>query len=551
MKIDYYGSKCLALLSIFIVAQANSFAIANTIIPEPATANENLSTPVGTDIDVIQGKLNSDKSPDTPEVTLESESPIEDVSHDQTSKETLIAQVEPDDAKPVLREGISMNDREVENKIDDLTKQILLKEVELERFAIKYNLVSGKQGRWKGWRYGAFGEANLGLGLAGGIISVVNRGGHLGSPTKVNVRTQESANYIPMIGNIIGCGAAGLEFGINEFHELQAMRQGYSPGKARKRVKDLKKEIVDLLDQRDRAVKTAFGIPTLKARAELDQAEQRVLKDLLAQSLQQFERFYLGSRRLLAFQQMQYFFDIAKNATSAVGYQQAYSSLHRHHRIYNGYAGLLFCISGGIYMTGPVLSRAFGKLVAERHRRLLKPTTEIAEERTMEDLKRDHALLKKICKETNCSSDKTDLVVERSSMVYGSGEKHFEDSISQSEKTRDKAVLVATQNIGAAAFVGGTKVGSGVLFLVPGYNRRYNVNSGTTAARGTNDFLFASSLISLPATSFAILDTLRINIRGEINRAKLKKDGRLPPQLAKVRLDELDQIEKRVKAIKL
>ncbi|MBZ0186865.1 MAG: hypothetical protein K8F91_11520, partial [Candidatus Obscuribacterales bacterium] len=121
--------------------------------------------------------------------------------------------------------------------------------------------------------------------------------------------------------------------------------------------------------------------------------------------------------------------------------------------------------------------------------------------------------------------------------------------IERSQKVRDKAKLIATQNIAAGAFVGGTKVASGVLFLIPGYNSRYNVSGTAKADRGTNDFLFASSLISLPATSFAILDTLRINIQGERNRQKLKKQGELPDQLAKVRLEELDRIEKKVRAI--
>ncbi|MCA9804722.1 MAG: hypothetical protein KC777_22280 [Cyanobacteria bacterium HKST-UBA02] len=540
MKFVQESSKSLVLLSIFLLSQTNLAVLAQTepAIPEAPVALEG-SQPSNDNPEQLESPAGEDSQIEEPQT--------EEPPTSKTPDKKLLAQAQ--DETPVLRQGISVSDRDIENKIDSLTRDVLLKLVELERYGIKYNQISGKQGRWKGWRYGFFGEANLGLGLAGGITSVVNRGGNLSRPSRVNVHLQESANYMPMIGNLIGAGGAGIELGLNGWHEFQAMRQGYSPTQARKRVKELRTEIESLLDERSKTIQSAFSVETLKARAELDQAEEKVLRDLLAQSLQQFERFYIGKRRLIAFQQMQYLFDISKNVTSAVGYQFAYDSLRRKHRIYNGRAGIMFVVSGALFTAGPVLSRGFGKLMADRHRRLLKPTTQVAEEQTLERLKSDHAILDKYCMASKC--DKADLVVDRSASIYASGEKHFEDEIGRAEKAEDKAKLIATQNIAAGTFVGGTKIASGVLFIIPGYNRRYNVNSGGKAARGTNDFLFTSSLISIPATSFAILDTLRINIQGEINRKKLKEKGELPGQLAQTRLDELDQIEKRVKAIKL
>jgi hypothetical protein len=45
-----------------------------------------------------------------------------------------------------------------------------------------------------------------------------------------------------------------------------------------------------------------------------------------------------------------------------------------------------------------------------------------------------------------------------------------------------------------------------------------------------------------------MLDTLRIQVRGEINRHKAVKAGKLPGQIAIARLKELDQMEKTLKA---
>ena len=392
------------------------------------------------------------------------------------------------------------------------------------------------------------GEANSSLGLAGGIISVVNRGRKLRDASHVNVNTQESANYIPAIGAIIGAGAAGMEFSINEYHSLKARMKGYSPGKARKRIKSGREEIEKLLEKRAALVEEEAKIPELAARAKLDEAEQKVLKDLLRQTLMQFERFYLGKSSLLAFQQMQYLFDAAKNITSAIGYEYAYLSLARKRRIQNGRAGVMFAVSGGLYVMGPILSRLYAKAITKRHRKLLKPSTETSENMALSKLKKDRKNLEAIFKMAGYPEEKMEDFVDRSASIYALGEKTFEDEIRRGEEARDKAKLTATQNIGAGALVGGTKIAGGILFMIPGYNARFNT-SGHRADRATNSNLFTASLISLPASAFAIADTLRINIQGERTRQKLLKQGLHPTQLAKSRLKDLDRLEKIVRAM--
>ena len=110
-------------------------------------------------------------------------------------------------------------------QIDELTRQILLKIVQLERFNIHYSMEVAKQGRWKGWRYAAFQEANAGMGLAGAIIGTANRGSHLRTPARVWTVVQQSACFIPMIGSIVGASAAALELGINEYHEYTSTQK--------------------------------------------------------------------------------------------------------------------------------------------------------------------------------------------------------------------------------------------------------------------------------------------------------------------------------------
>jgi len=210
----------------------------------------------------------SGQSDQSKQSLLQGETPI----LDSVVNGDLLAQGDSTKDMPILREGISMSADELESKIDDLTRQILLKEIELERFGIHYNQEVAKQGRWKGWRYGLLQEVNSGLGLAGGIISVYNRGKHLNTPQNVKRQLQESANYIPMIGTIIGASAAGLEFGINEYHMFQAGRKGFSAKKSRVRVQALRNEIDSMLEARAKLLATESTMP---APVELNLTERK------------------------------------------------------------------------------------------------------------------------------------------------------------------------------------------------------------------------------------------------------------------------------------
>ncbi len=451
-------------------------------------------------------------------------------------------------ANPVVNGRIepSTSDPSVaSNRIEELTKQAMLKIIELERFNLNYKANAAKQGRWKGWRYSLFNEIDGSLALTGGIISIHNRGSHLHSSNKVKTYIQEDANIFPMIGSIIGASAAAMEFGINEYHEYQAFRNGYSPGRARIKVASLRAEIDKILTDRESLVsveKTA----TTETGWEIDSLEGRVLKDLRDQALLEFQRYHIGARRLMAFQQSQYFFDFAKNVTNAIGCEFAYLSLHRGRRVWNGRAGTLFDVSGAITMGGPIVSRAIGKLAGEYHKQYIKESIGEAEAKECAILERDQKELESYCRSNKVSMDVVGKVVDRSAS-YGDQSKIFQDEIQSSSKQLDKAKLVATQNIGAGLYKGGSKLASGILFNACGYPQLYNSKT-QTATRVTNHLLFSASVVGLPATAFAMADTLRIQVTGELNRKKLAAKGELPVQLIKKRLAQLDELEAKLKA---
>lgn len=295
--------------------------------------------------------------------TPANQSPASEVSAASGTDEPLVAPLR-------LSGGASVSPAESEARIESLTKQILLKTIELEKFNLHYSQEVAKQGRWKGWRYAFFGEVNAGMGLAGAIISTGYRGARIHHAAKVKPALQENANFIPMIGSIIGAGAAAMEFRINEYHDLQAGHKGFSPKASVKHVQALRDDLEKLSAEREAMISEERKDPSLAGHVAINEAEGRVLKDLRDQSLQEFQRFHMGARRTFAFQQAQYFFDMAKNTTNAIGYEFAYLSLHRHHRIWNGRAGALWDVSGPLFMFG--LGPACSQAAAQQHAQLFQ-----------------------------------------------------------------------------------------------------------------------------------------------------------------------------------
>ena len=423
--------------------------------------------------------------------------------------------------------------------LDQLNRQILLKEIALEKFNLNYRLNVARQARWKGLRYAFFQEANNGCGIAGGIIGTIERGRHIKYSSKVRAAIQQQANFIPMIGSIVGASAAALEFSINEFHEYQAWRKGFSPRRAIAHVNSLNAEMNQLFAQRDALLQAeGYGPGT----AEF--LEGKVLKDLRDLSLMEYQRFHLGARRTLAFQQCQYFFDFAKNTTNALGAEFAFLALHRRDRIWNFRAGILYDIAGGLTVAGPIVSRGYAKLVSEYHRRGLHDTMKDVETKEISLLKADQEALEAVAHNKQAPVvNSLEPSVDRLA-AYGDRAQIFQNAFDSASAEREKARLTATQNVAAGIYVGGSKIASGTLFTILGH-KRYRSKT-QTAGRVTNHLLFTSGVIGLQACAVSFVDTLRIQIQGEINRRKLVKAHKLPNEIIKARLAQLDDLERKL-----
>ncbi len=509
----------LIILATSILLQSNSLCWASASFAPPSLTPE---------VAASSNVLSQEKAKlAVPEVAAASLPTSNVPEEEQSALKARIGTVDPDTAM---------------SRVDDLTRQVLLKEIELEKFNIHYKTEVTRTGRWRGLRYAAFQEANFSLNLANGIISTGERSQHFTNPKHVSANRVGNANLLGMMGSWIGAGAALLELGIIEYHDIEAHRHGFSTNAARKHVLDLKQQINNLLAERDVLIQIEQSAPVLTGHAEVDQVEGKVLRDIRDLTLYEYARFHVGSRKYMAFQRSLYFLDFSKFSCSAIGSLFAYLALHKHDRKWNARAGTLFCVSGGLIIMTPFISRAIGYAAGKFHESVISPVTKGLETKEIATLEADQAKLESLCKDGKCSPDQVRAPVERA-VVYHAEDKGFQDQLHQSLQEQRNGRLVATQTVLSSLFIGGTKVASGALFATVGY--QHNGKSAKDS-RITNYNLAAAAICATVGSGTAILDTLRIQVQAEVNRRKMKIAGTLPSQLLKARLDQLDAMEKRL-----
>jgi len=420
-------------------------------------------------------------------------------------------------------------------RLEDNTRNVLLKLIELERYNLNYKMTVAKQGRWKGWRYFTFTQTNNGLSLGGSLVGMVERTQHFRTPNKLNIHRLERGNIITGVGSIIGASGSIMEMGINGYHEYETHKKGFAPATARKKVRGILDDINNLFVEREALVKTLNSNCGCTKYEMLSRAEDAVLLDIRDISLDEFKRFHSGARRTLAFQQSLYTIDIGRNVTGALASRFGFLALKTGNRHNNTVAGVMSDISGGLTVLNPFVSRGIGKLVGEYHKHYIRNCTKDSRHATVETLASDLEHLKIVANTPEL--EQADLPVLRTAL-YSEHENGVRKQLNLADAELRNGVLAAQQQVVSGTLLGGAKIAAGgVLFNIAGVRFPHN-------GKRTNIYLGTAGIINTAAASYALLDNLRIQLKREYDYHKLKKKHALPGQIIKDRLAQLDSMEK-------
>jgi hypothetical protein len=424
------------------------------------------------------------------------------------------------------------------NKVENNTRQILLKLIELEKFNLNYHANVAKQGRWKGWRYFVTQEGNNLISLGGATTGMVERTSKFNSNRKLHRNTLETGNALGMAGQLTGAGGSAVEFLINGYHELEARKKGYGPNTAKQKVLAIRKDIDSLLVEREKLLGDLQNVCTDTKYLALARAEQPVLIDMRDISLDEFKQFHLHLRRALAFQQSLYLFDVARNVVGAWGNREGWRANKTGNRTSNTSAGILFETSGVLTILNPLLSRGVGKLAEKYEARRIRPCMEGVNPADVEKLAADLERVRVIANSPEL--ERADLPLIRSAM-YSQHEVGVRKQIHIEEAQQRAGVLTAAENVFSGTLIGSTKVASGVLFNIAG-TKYYN------NGRETNIFLGVAGIVSMVGLTYGTAETARIQIKREMQYQRQKKKHELPGQIMKDRMAKLDEMEKSLSA---
>ena len=415
---------------------------------------------------------------------------------------------------------------------DVLTRKILLKEIELEKFNLNYRLQTGKVDRWKSNRFFLLQEANLVLLDAGFITTVAERSKHIRSHQHVNIITIEHALIPRIIGPFIAVGSSVLELGLDGWRDHSLKRSGFSPSMAKEHVISLRSEIDRLLQERDAVVRRELS-DSNSNDARIVVAEGDVLKDSRDLSLAEFERFHIGAKKSGAFEKSAQIINAGTMGLLGAAEIIPLVAAHKRDGSIDGPATVAAITVGGLFMVTPLALRAFSKMVGKRDKRYLADcsgkvlTTDISKL----DADRDH--LKQLCLTGN-NAPESGATVRLA--LYESQGKNFRDRLETASNELKAGRRIATENVIAGAMVGGSVIGSEAAAAVAAFDyptngRRFNVLSD------------ACSIGIVSGVSLFALENLRIHTQAEVNRHKLASKGQLPSQILEARLKELEGVE--------
>lgn len=430
------------------------------------------------------------------------------------------------------------------SQIDEISKAILLKDIEYERFNVHFRQQYARQGRWKGLRYFAYQESNAGALFSGLIASVAIRARAL-SQGKLTVdktlgpqivypplsKDSLIGSLIPqMVGQIIGAGGDGIELAINAVHGWQAQARGFDAKTAVARQSELEGQIIQLLQQRQELIEESNYTSDVKQVLLL---EGKLLSDLNNITQAEFRYFYLSSHRLLAFQTALYLLDIGRNVTGAIGNGLGIISANEMNIRLAGTGSILTTISGGFIMAMPLLSRGVGKVDQMIQSKRLE---QIFVRQALPDtsaFKTHREQLKQLLDRQSVKGSSDLGVIDKRMSIY-QDEKFLNcSSLQLAYKEIQTGRTVAVQNVVSGELIGGTKVANGVLGTIAGYNY-------PNFPRANFPLVMDGGITYLSGTGMGLLDNIRLQVVAERDRYKLNKDRKLPSQVCADRLRYLD-----------
>lgn len=414
-----------------------------------------------------------------------------------------------------------------------LTKQILLRGIELERFSLNYRLENVKQPKLRKLRFFMGQEAAAGCGLAFEIIGDQQFGVGRKKPLELNTLAVKRGLNTVMTGSIIGASSSALELSTNILHSCKMRQKGFDTTSATKYVEEKLSAIDQLLSSRDNLIQTYRSDPAY----ERAMCEGKVLHQMRNAFLNEYAMFNKDIAKYRSFQNSFFLLNIAYNSIGAVAAGISKKALTEPKL--NGPANILFIVSGGLATVSPMLSVATSKLIAHHAEKSL-------EKRLKQKVDFDPIAFTAACNEMKSASTDVQgtlipsLPATERFALYTESNTRFQKQLENETRVvrRFEKVTIQTSLIGPV--IGGLLTTQGILGTYGYY--KFGTSRVPQVRKQLNSF-YRGAVVGTVGTGINVVGNAAWLLGSYAYEHRLAKQHRLPQQLIEERMKHLNEME--------
>jgi hypothetical protein len=415
--------------------------------------------------------------------------------------------------------------------IHDLTHAILRKEIDLERYYIRYRVSGSKEPKFRNLRYFLLQQAAAGLTLSANISGLhLFRPKKQRNPEEIPIRGVRKAITTGLIGILIEGGSSGFEICSNGMLAIKNKLKKNDPQTARDEVHRRIREIDALFAQRNKLVEQHKNDKAFDAYV----TEGNLLKYVRNWCLYEFATIYADIKSYQASNNVYYGLDVAASSIYTASYILSLNSLKRpllaRDSAVTGIIGDSIGIvsaPGSAYSYNVMYKYWFGKL--EKH------FGEKLKDAEMES-KKEYDKLEKMLVDADIAQALGPEQIRSRMAVYELWERRY-DQVAEKEllDLRHSSKVALQSNI-SGPLISGAFLAQDILGTYASYKLDRSPKKATSVA-------FAASVPTTVASGASIALSTYWFIDHKLHRRRLAKQDALPEDLLDKRLKTLDELE--------
>ncbi|MBI4532956.1 MAG: hypothetical protein HY711_03330 [Candidatus Melainabacteria bacterium] len=444
--------------------------------------------------------------------------------------------------------------------LEEVTAEIVQKEIELLRLNTYFRIESTDRGRLKPWRLFLYNLGGSGVSNAGITTVAAERWRTWQRPKTANRNALKAGPMLLMIGHSIVVGGILIEATLDVINDHKVKKKGFNAKAAKARALKLKNEIDAKIAERERLL--VEGIELSDRDKEVARVEGKVLKDVRDLGLIEHSQFYVRAKRRRAARDVGYINGFAAATTGGyIGSLMGLLAVSNRKPRLAGPAGIGFILSGAHIVMAPVVGKVSANIAGKHASKQIKGELGAIAPKVAESFDADRQELQRLV-QTMVPGEYSSKLLDRLA-VYEGADEIFENQAKMNKGEKQKADKEFKERFLWNAAVGGTKMGWGIQLANAGFGYqvrpamptvRVPLQFGGATARvalpnpkGANE-LFSRRVAQgattyLPGTGIWILDTLQARARGEMELYNMGSQMALPQQKLKNRLNKLDSLE--------